>query len=370
MVKVSLVRCESYDADRLSEAVERSIKLIGGPKASKGAKVLIKPNLLRPRHPRFHVTTHPEFVRAIIRTFKGKGCEIIVGDSPGFHDPYTTAKVCGILDVCREEGAEFVGFRSKKTYLHEDALLMKRMELADIIDGVDYIVNAPKMKTHVMMGVTLAVKNTFGFMVGLNKSQMHLKLADREKFASMLVDINNFVKPDLNLMDGVVGMEGNGPGNGTPISSGLIAASHDSLAMDIVLCRIMGVKGILTNKKGLQTRGERFLEDIDEVGDKALKLRFKPAEKQPVTFVSSNYLAKVMREIMTAKPRINSRKCKACGECMRICPAKAIKMKSGAASIVRKDCIRCYCCHEICPHDAVEIRKNAFGKIMEKFHKI
>ena len=370
-MKVSLVKCTSYDEKEVYSAVRKSIELIGGLPIKKNSKVLIKPNLLRPRHPKWHVTTHPSVVRAIIKILKEKDCRIFVGDSPGFHDPYVTAKVSGILDVCKQENVKFLDFKSKKSYLFKDALYIKRFDLSDVLDKVDYIINVPKLKTHVMMGVTFAVKNTFGFVVGLNKSKMHMKLSEKDKFATMLVDINNFVKPCLNIMDGIVGMEGDGPGAGDIKEAGIVSASYDSLAMDIVMCKSIGFDplSIWTNKIGLKTREKDFLDKIKVVGE-YVKVKFKPSDEKQLSFVLPKGVAKFVDNLTTSRPKINYRKCKACGECIKICPAKTIFMKKygakKAAWIDKKNCIRCFCCHEICPYDSIDIKKSVLGSLLEK----
>ncbi len=370
--KVSIVKCSSYDKELVYKAVKKAIDLIGGLKIKRNSKVLIKPNLLRPRHPKWQVTTHPEVIRAIIRILKQNKCKVYVGDSPGFHEPFVTARVCGILDVCEQEKVPFVDFRKKKSYLYKDAVFMKRFDLTDFIDKVDYIINVPKLKTHVMMGATFAIKNTFGFMVGLNKSRMHFKLAEKEKFASMLVDLNNFIKPSLNIMDGVIGMEGNGPGNGDPKRVGIISASYDSLAMDITMCRVVGFDplSILTNKIALSRKDKNFMQDIEVVGEKNVRVKLKAASKRPLSFVIPKGFARIANNLISSRPVIDYKKCKACEECIKICPAKTIVMKEyhfkKAAWIGKKNCIRCFCCHEICPHDAIDLKKSLIGEIIER----
>ena len=253
-----------------------------------------------------------------------------------------------------------------------------RFELSGIIDEVDYIINVPKLKTHVMMGVTLAVKNTFGFIIGLNKSQLHFKMEDKEKFASMLVDLNNLVKPAINIMDGIIGMEGEGPGNGDPIHSGIISASYDSLAMDIVMCKVIGFEplDIWTNKIALSKKEKDFMKDIEIAGEalEDVKIKFKPCEQKPLSFVLPKGVAKLIGNLITSRPKIDPEKCKACSECIKICPAKTISLKGyksrKTAWIDKKYCIRCYCCHEICPYNAIDIKRSIAGKFLGLLQKI
>jgi len=375
MVKVSLVKCKDYDFDKVYSAIKESISLIGGLNIKEGSKVLVKPNLLRPRHPKFAVSTHPIVVKAVIRILKENKCDVIVGDSPGFHDPFVTAKTCGLLDICKEEGVEFVNFNNKKSYFYKDAKFMHRFDLTDVLDNVDCIVNLPKLKTHMMMGVTFAVKNTFGFMVGMNKSKMHMKLADKRKFAEMLVDLNEFVKPCLNIIDGIVGMEGEGPGNGDTINVGIVSASYDSLAMDIIMCYLTSFDplSIWTNKVGLERRDNDYFDKIEQVGCKLddVKVKFKHAKEFSITFAMPKAVSKFINNLVTpARPIIIPKKCVFCKECIKICPANTIGSEEfdgkKVAFIHKEKCIRCFCCHEICKFGAIDIKKSMLSKMLEK----
>jgi len=304
MTNVSLVHCNSYSD--VEEAIRKSISLVNF-RIKKGSKVLLVPNLLRPKGPEHCITTHPSVVQAVIRILKERDCTVFVGASPGMHDPLVTAKASGILDVCRKEGASFVAFKYRKTYFLRNGLYMKKLTLTNMLERVDCVVNLPKMKTHVMMRNTLAVKNTFGLVVGLHKGQLHLNIADKGNFAKMLIDINNHVKPVLNVMDGVMAMEGNGPGSGTPINSGIISASTDSVAMDIVLSTVMGfdLDENFTNSAGLLTRKKDFVSNISIVGDKINIVPFKRAEDKPLTFVLPRSVARIIGKITTSGEVIN-----------------------------------------------------------------
>jgi len=376
MTKVSIVKCDSYDNEEVYDAVKKSIDLIGGLNIREESKVLIKPNILRPAHPNRNITTHPAVIRAIIKILKQKNCKIFVGDSPGFHNPLVSARVSGILDVCKEEGVSFVDFKDKKSYFVKDSAIIKRFDFAKIIDEVDYIINAPKLKTHVQMGITFAIKNTFGFMTGLNKSKLHLKLSDKEKFATMLVDIHKFINPTINIIDGVFGMEGDGPSNGKEKKAGIIAASYDALSLDIVMCKLVGFNPLdyLTNKVALRSKEEKFIENINIVGVKEINVPFEPANTISVGFGLPKPLRKIIHTLMISKPRINPKKCKACQECIKICPAKTIFMRTykdkQVAWIKKENCIRCFCCHEICHYDAIDIKKSLVGELMERFHDL
>jgi uncharacterized protein (DUF362 family) len=119
-------------------------------------------------------------------------------------------------------------------------LTIKKFTLARPLTEVDKVISLAKMKPHTFMGTTGATKNMFGFIVGVQKAQFHLWMQARREFAGMLIDLANLVKPVLSIVDGVVGMEGNGPRNGSPVKAGVILAGINSFAVDVVMTEIVG----------------------------------------------------------------------------------------------------------------------------------
>ena len=138
-----------------------------------------------------------------------------------------------------EMGVRLADFDEGKTVVHKTALLNKRFVIARGVLDSDGVVSLPKLKTHGLTRLTGAVKNQFGCIPGTLKSQFHLKMPDPYEFATMLVDINTFIRPRLYIMDGIIAMEGNGPRNGTPRSLNVILFSSDPVALDAVAARII-----------------------------------------------------------------------------------------------------------------------------------
>jgi uncharacterized protein (DUF362 family) len=239
---VSLVRCPDYGRDSTFAAVRRAVDLLGGMGrfVKPGNRVLIKPNLLKARPPEAAVTTHPEVVRAVIRLVQEAGGAALVGDSPGMGDLRKVAEKAGILDVVNEEGAELADM--------DDAVPVKntgrfqRFEIARQARDADAIINLPKLKTHGMTTLTGAVKNLFGCVPGKRKVQWHFNTGvNRPLFMTMLVELYAALAPRLTIMDAVVGMDGNGPGSGTPRPIGVIIAGQDAVGVDTVSARLVGV---------------------------------------------------------------------------------------------------------------------------------
>jgi len=204
-------------------------------------RVLVKPNLLKATSPDKAVTTHPEFLRAAIRLLKAHGAAtILVGDSPAFQGSAAAARAAGFWDMVREEGAEWVEFSNGAIWPAPRARLVKSFGLASQARDCDLILNLPKLKTHRLMLYTGAIKNLLGLVPGLGKSSMHLRFPDRGRFGTMLVDLASALPRVFSLMDAVVAMEGEGPGDGDPRHLGLVLASRESAWLDWTAAGIMG----------------------------------------------------------------------------------------------------------------------------------
>jgi uncharacterized protein (DUF362 family) len=132
------------------------------------------------------------------------------------------------------------------------------------------MVNLPKLKTHPLVRFTGAVKNQFGCIPGLLKSQYHVKLPDPYDFANMLVDLNTLVKPRLCVMDGIMAMEGNGPKSGRPQKMSVLLFSSDPIAIDATACRIIDLDPdvVPTSRPGEKSGlGAYHSENIEIVGE-------------------------------------------------------------------------------------------------------
>ena len=119
----------------------------------------------------------------------------------------------------------------------EQSKYIKQLEVLKPLIDADIVINLPKLKTHTMMTFTGAVKNMFGAIAGTAKADMHLRMADYIKFADCLIDIFLSVKPTLNIMDAIDGMEGYGPNNGNPRHIGVLMASTDGFSLDAAALR-------------------------------------------------------------------------------------------------------------------------------------
>lgn len=360
--EAGIVKCGDYkDAGR---SVERAVALIGGIGrfVKPGAKVLIKPNMLAGKAPEKAVTTHPEVVRVVIRLVKAAGGIPTVGDSNALGSFRKVAEVTGIAAVAAEEGATLIEL--SEAVKVDGKGVFKHFEIAREVMAADAVINLPKVKTHGQMLLTLSVKNLFGCIPGRRKVQWHLKSGvDRNAFATMLVELCGIIKPVLNIADGIIGMEGNGPGNGTPRKLGFIAACADALCLDMVIADMLGVgPDKLPTTRVAREKGIApvRVSDIGLLGDfnntiEARVERFKLPSGSSLEWTIPEPVRKLLKESLTTKPRIDKVKCQLCMMCHTICPAKAISEKGKELDIDYRQCIRCFCCQEVCPVGAIDV---------------
>ena len=366
MSKVAILKCEDYSFDNLYESIKKGVELTGGFSFTKGKKVLLKPNLLAPVKAEDAVTTHPLFVKAVIRLLKEAGATVFVGDSPGIGTQENIYKLTGIKDVVEEEGAEIANFKEKIEVKFHEGKMLKSITLAKAYEDVDYIFTLPKLKTHGMTYYTGAIKNLFGMIPGLLKPKLHYRYPNLENFSDMLIDINLLLKPVYAIMDGVVAMEGNGPRNGDPVNLGLILVSKDLVAIDTVACKIIGINPfeIVPIVKGNE-RSLGNMSDIEVLGEDIKELNIKPFKQIKKELDIGRilplpkFIDKMVKELLLPKPKLIEKKCVHCRECINVCPVdgKAVDMINGRIEFDREKCIRCFCCQEMCPVGAIEAKR-------------
>ena len=270
--KVALVRCDTYDPDAVYQAVRKGLDLIGGTSSlvKSGERIVMKPNVLYGTNPEKGVSTHPSVFRAVGMLLQESGARVSYGDSPSFAGAEGHMRRAGLKQVADEMGIELADFDKGRTVSHKDALLIKSFVVANGVLDSDGLVNLPKLKTHPLVRFTGAVKNQFGCVPGLLKSQYHVKLADPYDFAAMLVDLNTLARPRFCVMDGIVAMEGNGPRSGKLRKLNVLLFSRDPVALDATACRIINLdpEVVPTSKLGEKAGlGIYHSENIELVGD-------------------------------------------------------------------------------------------------------
>lgn len=376
--KVAVIRCDTYDDEKVFAAVKEGVALLGGLASivPKSDKILFKPNLLNKAAPDKAVTTHPAVFDAVIRLFKEQGYEnMFYGDSPGNPmNPEKIAEACGIRQVGEKYGLKFGEFNKGRTVNFPEGQFVKQFEISEGALDADAIINVCKMKTHQLERITGGVKNLLGCIYGLNKGMCHAKFPDPESFGKMLVDLNRCLKPKLHVMDGIVAMEGNGPFSGTPVEMKVILISTDPVALDTVFCKLINLDPMLvpTNKYGEAFGlGQCRDENIEIVGaDLAdlIHIDFDVSREAAKTGKWQNLSA--VKSLLLKKPVIMAEKCIKCGICVDACPVEGKAMyfkddkKTEPPKYRYEKCIRCYCCQEMCPEKAITVRTPLLGKMM------
>ena len=370
---VSIVRCSDYSS--VKSAIIESLDLIGGLESiiTPGKRVLLKPNVLAIRAPEDAVTTHPAVVAAMCELVKEAGGIPVIGDGSGIVKPGSTTtseafRASGIEAVASACGAELINFETSG-YTEVSVPAARQfpsLYIAKAVLEADVVISLPKLKTHELTLYTGALKNFFGVVPHKTRKQAHA-LEDRDRFGEAIVDIYSVVKPHLAVMDGVVGMEGNGPANGTPIHSEVIMASYDCVSLDIIASELIGIDPLKvpTNKAALSRGFGTQKPEVKGMPLKEASLGFKMAEGG-VTAMVPSFLMRTLRKYLTVKPFINTSKCAFCKACVLNCSAHAIEEMNKTLKINSEKCIQCYCCRELCPNDAVEIKKSFLMKVVTR----
>lgn len=361
-----------YEHKLLKEAFSQTLEesRIG---SLKGKKILLKPNLLLRKTPELAVTTHPAVVRAVAESLKERGAEVHLGDSPGGINNLSSYQkiltTTGILDACKEYSIEPVFFDIYKKDVLVGGKLNAKLEVTNIRGEYDLIVNLPKFKTHGFMGITAAVKNLFGFVVGISKAQCHLRFTEKEVFADMLIDLAIYVNPALTFIDAVEAMDGRGPSAGRVFKAGFVAGGTNIFELDDLLGKIAGI----SEERMPTVKASRKLklskpEDIKVIGEKLCLEGFELPREFP-SFLKSQLLPQA-RNWLTAKPRFNRAMCRKCNICLDNCPPRALKHSKNGYPILlnSKLCIRCYCCEELCPYGAVTLDYSWLLRVLGQNH--
>ncbi|MCX8013256.1 MAG: DUF362 domain-containing protein, partial [Rectinema sp.] len=236
---VALLRCREYDPSALDTVFEQAAEYAGFPDI-RGARILLKPNILMASQAAKAVTTHPEFVAAAVRFARARGAsEIWIGDSPGWQPAILAAKASGIYDAALGAGAAWADFRDASPIPVESGKKLLNIPLTTWLKKIDLVINLPKLKNHRLMTYTGAMKNLFGLIPGTAKSALHLQYPAVRDFGEMLVDLALSVRC-FTFMDGIVAMQGEGPGSGTPYNLGIILASNSTADLDWTAVRCVG----------------------------------------------------------------------------------------------------------------------------------
>ncbi len=381
---VAIVPCSNYEQERVAESVGRAIELLGGMArfVQPGQRVLLKANLLSASPPEKAITTHPAVVETVVRAIQSAGGIVTIGDSPGssvrFNEKSLRAlyAVTGMSDVAERTGAELLLDTRSTEISFPAGKLLKRIDVIQAAVDADAIVSLPKFKNHILTTFTGATKNMFGVVPGTKKALLHATPRTLANFVDALLDILQWSAPVLTIMDGIVGMEGNGPSGGQPRQVGVVLASRDGVALDAIAAEIAGIPPehiLLLRQAAARGWWSGRIEDVPVLGAALEAVRvpdFVPAranhhpESGTGIPIIDRYIVPRLVNSLAVRPTPQRGRCTACRTCLRACPREAIEIRDGLAHVDYGRCIRCYCCHEMCPENAIDLEQPVLSRLL------
>ena len=414
--KVIVLPCEAYDEERIYTLMKNGLSQLGGLDnlINKEEKILLKPNLLKKAEVEKAVITHPVVVGAFARILREEGYkDIVLADSCGHGTTKQVIQGTGMDTYLEKYQIPAIDYTKGVRVENPDGVQAKEFILPKELLEAECVISLSKMKTHALERITGAVKNSYGFVYGKNKAIGHTKYPSADSFARMLIDLNQYVKPRLYIMDGITAMEGNGPGSGDPVAMNLILMSTDPVALDSAFARLVYLKPemVPTNyhgeKMGLgncrvenievvvveenpstsavrdegseitgrekQCQNAKVSVDKKQIGidvvcnvismEALIEKYGNPNFNVDRTKVRNNVWTKLAKalNIFQKKPYIEPDKCIRCGICVNSCPVpgKAVDFRNGKNNppvYDYKKCIRCFCCQEMCPKKAIKVK--------------
>ncbi len=314
--------------------IEELLAPLGGMKryVNRGERVLLKVNLLAPSEPESAVTTHPSVVGAVADAVLKEGAIPYIGDSlAGLFNKRRLDRVyerSGLKALADEKGIE-LNYNTKATKIKiPGGIRLKSALICDYVLDADKIIALPKLKTHSLMVMTLATKIMYGAVPGITKAKYHSLFPGIEAFSDMLLDVLSIAKPDLFIMDGIVGMHGNGPKGGEPCAVGALLASDNALAMDVSVCRMLGIEPMeIPLLKRARIRG---------MAPSEVKYPLLSPEDARFHGFRLPLTAHVFGEKRGMKVPVPNEKCTGCGRCEEICPRGAVKVVGEPWSLKRQ----------------------------------
>lgn len=241
--RVHIARASDYDAD-LVAILKKQFEQFRSEVSVAGKRVVLKPNLVEYHRDKV-INTHPRVIEAVIELCTTEGAaEIIVAEGPGHwrNLEYLVAE-SGLGEVLSRHHVRLVDLNHDepvKTLNLGRTTGLEYLYLTRTIVSAEVFISLPKLKTHHWAGATLSLKNLFGTLPGIcygwPKNELHWR-----GIPNSIIDIALTQTPHLAIVDGIVGMEGDGPLNGTARHVGALVMGTDLVAVDATCCRLMGL---------------------------------------------------------------------------------------------------------------------------------
>lgn len=383
MTEVAIAGCGDYSTEHCRAALEQVLAPLGGLDwVQPGMRIVLKANLVSFLKPEAAGTTHPGILAALTGAAAGARCR---GDHRGQPRRALYGRLCE-PHLCHHRHETGAGARLNDNFAVAQATFpqarrARTFSYTAYLDDCDAIINVCKLKTHGMMGLSAAAKNMFGAVPGTVKPEYHFRYPEAMDFAHMIVDLDEYFRPRLQIVDAVVGMEGNGPTSGTPRPIGCILAGHSPHAVDLLCARLIGLPAErVPTLRAAWERGlaPKTVEEVEIAGDwrqfVVSDYQILPGHRDTQFRPRSGgawgkMSAWVIRKAMGSEPALDKKRCVGCEVCRKVCPADAITMERRKPQIHRQKCIRCFCCQEFCPHGAMVVRRSSLQSCSARVKK-
>lgn len=363
--------------DGIEGAAHRIIEHIGGmDSVMRGANIaILKPNFVAGRTAESGSTTSFALLKAVAEEVRACGAEPVLCETPGTEfDRDATYTILGVEHFCADNGIRIVrvdpegGEQDWVEVRPRGAKRLRHFRIPRLLSEAR-LINLPVLKTHVVSTMTLGMKNPMGILPRPDRRAMHTFGIDQS-----IVDMNRGIQPDLTIIDGSVGQDGEGPLYGEKADLQVLVGGRDSLAVDLVCCQIVGVKprAIPHLKLALAQMGKPSWRLVGE--DVGVIKQFRlPQQKTlyrlifwlmyPLDYPYSR-VAERGKHLCTTlygtglvgtRPHIKEEKCTHCGICVEACPLpQVIDLKT--LKVDYKTCQRCLLCYEACPENAISVK--------------
>lgn len=375
---VYLEACPDYSPELIQFHIDQILSGHFSGRDLAGKRVFLKVNGLTKATADKAMTTHPTIVEAVACWLAARGCKVVIGDNPaGVHEEswlHAVYRSSGYESAAEKAGAR-LSFDREIIEKSCDGEKRQSFRMCRMALDCDMLINIAKLKTHEYTRYTGCVKNLYGTLPAEERSELHSTYPEVADFSDMLVDLYECVKPELCILDAVVGMEGPGPSAGDPRQIGAIIASDSGHDADYIGAGLIGMK--VSEVKTLEHAARRGL--IHVAGDSALnekigKMAVKDF-KMPANAANtlSGRIPKPIRRFLTNRmkkyPRFDLKTCISCGICVKNCPQGALQMKDKPV-FDKKKCICCYCCQEMCPRKAIDLKDTLTSRLLVAAKKL
>ena len=310
---VTLIRCTDYSEAKIAEATSRHFELLGGLDkfVKPGDTVLLKPNFIAPRRRRYAAQTDPALIVETARLLKDFGARPFVGDSPAWGDAFSCVKALKLEEPLRKLSVPVKQLDKPKwcrVGRHNTKIGISTFALDS-----DVIINLPKFKTHQQLVATFAVKNMFGCVAGKRKALWHFMKGRKESdFCELLIDIFNYLKPAVTIIDGIIAMDRRGPIRGRARPLGWLIGGTEPMALETICCKLVNIKTdelpILKTARqlGLSCPEADKIEILGEDSVEEMCTDFELSKPSPLRFSLPHVCKSICKQvILLSKSAIN-----------------------------------------------------------------